>query len=64
MPMQINKYLQHIIRKEAASQTKSVEECLMIIEQRKRQELATYLQLCLRRLPLTSRQMDWGPPAP
>jgi hypothetical protein len=62
--MQINKYLQHIIRKEAASKTKSVEECLMIIEQRKRQELATYLQLCLRRLPLTSRPTDWDPPAP
>jgi hypothetical protein len=62
--MQINKYLQHIIRKEAASKTKSVEECLMIIEQRKRQELATYLQLCLRRLPLTSRPTDWALPAP
>lgn len=59
--MQINKYLQHIIRKEAASsQTKSVEECLLIIEQRKRQELTTYLQLCLRRLPLTSRPTGWG----
>lgn len=62
--MQINKYLQHIIRKEAASQTKSVEECMMIIEQRKKQELATYLQLCLRRLPLTSRQTAWDPAAP
>lgn len=51
--MQINKYLQHIIRKEEGGKTKSIDECLRVIEQRKASELRTYLELCRRRMRST-----------
>ena len=50
LPMQINKYLQHIIRKEEGCQGKSIQECLRVIEERKAREQRTYLELCMRRM--------------
>ena len=54
--MQLNKYLQYIVRREG--QGESIDECLRKIEAHKREKLRCYLLLIQRRLRLTSKPQD------
>lgn len=55
----INKYLQHILRKNNKGET--LQDCLRNIEEAKEQELKTYFQLIEKRLDLES--FDNGGPS-
>jgi len=54
----INKYLQHILRKNNKGET--LQDCLRNIEEAKSQELKTYFQLIEKRLDLETCE-DAGP---
>jgi len=51
--MQVNKYLQHIIRKNNKSD--SIEKCVTELQARKREDLKTYLYLIQKRLDLDAK---------
>ena len=53
--MQLNKYLQYIVRREAQSETDTIDLCLAKIQAHKREKLRCYLLLIQKRLRLTSR---------
>ena len=50
VPMQPNKYLQHIIRKN--NKTDSIQKCVTDLQAEKEEELKTYLYLIQKRLDL------------
>lgn len=52
--MQVNKYLQYIVRKESKSESDSVEECLRLLGERKREQRTSYLTLVQRRMAVAS----------
>lgn len=48
--MQMNKYLQYIVRKEAQSETETLDQCLRTIKKRKQDKLQNYLTLIIKRM--------------
>ncbi len=53
-PMQVNKYLQHILRK--SSKSESLQQCAADMNAKKEEDLKTYLFLIQKRLDLPAAQ--------
>ena len=48
--MQLNKYLQYIIRQETKNETETLDKCLQLLQQRKEEKLKSYLMLVRKRM--------------